>query len=123
MSHQPVIDRFELKAQLAGASPPCLLEALPLPYYEQGHLPGARALPLAELKKVAEARLTDKDAALVVYCASHTCRNSHVAAQALADLGYRRVSIYAGGKADWIEAGWPLEEGPERSAPDLGVVA
>jgi rhodanese-related sulfurtransferase len=45
----------------------------------------------------------------VTYCASLTCRNSEIAANKLIALGYTNVRDYAEGKADWIEAGLPVE--------------
>jgi len=50
--------------------------------------------------------------AIVVHCASHTCRNSGVAAQALTGLGYEDVSVFPGGKQEWEEAGLSLEVSP-----------
>ena len=46
----------------------------------------------------------DKSAEIVVYCASKTCQNSHIAARVLAQIGYGNVAVYAGGKEDWKEA-------------------
>ena len=46
----------------------------------------------------------DKAAEIVVYCASRTCQNSHIAANVLRQLGYANVAVYAGGKEDWKEA-------------------
>jgi len=86
-----------------------LLEALPATYFAQGHLPGARWFPHDRAKELATVAVARKDDRIVVYCASDTCQNSHVAAKALADLGYTDVSVYAGGKADWAAAGLPLE--------------
>lgn len=105
------ISRLQLQEALASGRPPVILEALDETYYEKAHLPGALVLPLSRLKEVARTRLGDKQAALVVYCASSTCSNSHLAAKALGDLGYEDVRVYAGGKADWIEAGLPVETG------------
>jgi rhodanese-related sulfurtransferase len=110
------IDRNELSEMLASPNPPVLLEALGEAYYEQGHLPGAIALPLDRVKAVAEQRLHDKSVRLVVYCASSTCKNSDVAARALVAMGYANVRVYRGGKADWSDAGLPLERGPERNS-------
>jgi rhodanese-related sulfurtransferase len=42
-------------------------------------------------------------------CASLECRNSEIAANKLIALGYTNVREYAEGKADWIEAGLPVE--------------
>jgi rhodanese-related sulfurtransferase len=53
--------------------------------------------------------LPDRNAEIVVYCASATCQNSHIAARLLEQRGYTDVSVYAGGKQDWSEAGLALE--------------
>jgi len=119
-----IVERSALEAALASGRAPVLLEALDEAYYRQAHLPGAIALPLARLAEIARNRLPDKNAALVVYCASKTCKNSGIAARALLALGYTDVSVYTGGKADWLDAGLPAETGPERSSggPVLEVV-
>lgn len=54
---------------------------------------------------------SDRDRDIVVYCASTTCRNSHIAAAQLERMGYRNVRVYGAGKQDWIEAGLPTETG------------
>jgi rhodanese-related sulfurtransferase len=46
------------------------------------------------------------------YCASERCQDSHRAAKRLNGIGLEEVSVYAGGKADWKERGYP----PERPA-------
>jgi rhodanese-related sulfurtransferase len=86
-----------------------LLEALPRIYFDDGHLPGARWFPHDRARELAATAAPRKGDPIVVYCASATCQNSHVAAKALADLGYTDVRVYAGGKADWADAGLPLE--------------
>jgi rhodanese-related sulfurtransferase len=107
------IAREALQAALASARPPILVEALPPRYFLEGHLPGAVHLPHDQVRALGPMLLPDKEADIVVYCASATCRNSHIAARALAALGYVHVSVYAGGKKDWVEAGLPLEAGGE----------
>ncbi len=47
-------------------------------------------------------------APIVVYCASDTCQNSHLAAEALSGAGYTNVRVYGEGKAGWQHAGLPL---------------
>jgi rhodanese-related sulfurtransferase len=56
-------------------------------------------------------RLPDRNAEVVVYCASSTCDSSVIVGERLIELGYRDVSHYVGGKRDWVEAGLPLEGG------------
>ena len=103
------IDRTELQRRLSELNPPTLVEALPEKYYRDWHLPAALHLPHTEVRQRAADVLPDKGAEIVVYCASATCQNSHIAARVLGQLGYANVRVYAGGKQDWSEAGLPVE--------------
>lgn len=104
-----IITREQLKRRLTSPSTPVLLEALPEKYYADGHLPGALHMPHDRIEELAPTVLPDKETEIVVYCASTTCQNSHIAARALEGLGYVDVSVYADGKKDWAEAGLPME--------------
>ncbi|HEY5947952.1 MAG TPA: rhodanese-like domain-containing protein [Kofleriaceae bacterium] len=88
-----------------------LLEALNEAAYQQGHLPGARLFPMGSARERATTVAARKDAPIVVYCASETCKNSDAVAKVLSDVGYSNVRVYKGGKADWQAAGLPLERG------------
>jgi rhodanese-related sulfurtransferase len=103
------ISRPALSAALLSRSPPIVFKALDRKYYNDGHLPTARILPPAEIDRV-HSIVADKDQAIVLYCASATCQNSHKAAADLEKLGCRNVAVYPGGKADWVEAGLRLEK-------------
>ncbi len=103
-----VIEREELRNEIA-AGRVVVAEILGPAYYGRGHLPGAVNLPLENFGERAAAVLPDKDAAVVVYCSGPTCNNSHVAHRRLAELGYRNVRVYRGGKSDWQQAGFALE--------------
>jgi rhodanese-related sulfurtransferase len=102
------ITRDALKAKLDAGEPVTIVEALPEKYYRHAHLPGALHLPHDEVDALAPGLLPDRDAAIVVYCANDTCKNSDIAARRLAELGYTRVSAYVGGKKDWIDASLPV---------------
>jgi rhodanese-related sulfurtransferase len=104
-----LITRTELQQRLASKRPPTIVEALPEKFYRDGHLPGALHLPHTEVAERAPRLLPDKNAAIVTYCASDTCQNSHIAAKLLEQHGYTDVSVYAGGKQNWSEAGLALE--------------
>jgi len=104
-----VIARDELVDRMKANSRLILVEALPEKHYRHWHLPGARHLPHDEVHARAASVLPDRDAPIVVYCASDTCQNSHIAANLLTRMGYRNVAVYAGGKKDWSEAGLPVE--------------
>jgi rhodanese-related sulfurtransferase len=104
------INGQELKRQLDLGNGLVVAEALPEEYYRAGHIPSAVHLPLETLDRRAAEVIPDLDGPVVVYCASETCENSHIAAKRLTELGYGNVSVYAGGKADWKELGLPFEK-------------
>ena len=103
------ISRDDLAAHLNHSPRPTLVEALPAKYYQQWHLPGAININHDQVKELAPTLLTDKNAEIVVYCASDTCRNSDMAGNQLVALGYTNVAVYKGGKADWEAGNLPVE--------------
>lgn len=104
------VDRQELHKEIEKGTV-VVLEALPPALFAEGHLPGARNLPLDNVEEFAPQLVADFDQAIVTYCANDACENSGIAADRLRALGYRRVRTYPGGKQDWNEAGLPLENG------------
>lgn len=105
------VDRDTLYRKLQSAHAPTLVEALPAKYWNDWHLPGAKHLPHDQVRQLAPSVLPDRNAEIIVYCASASCQNSHVAARQLIALGYTDVAVYADGKKDWQEAGLPVERG------------
>jgi rhodanese-related sulfurtransferase len=89
-----------------------LVEVLPEPYFRKAHLPGAINVPLDdEFDQHIQEAVPDKDAAVIVYCADINCQLSPQAAEHLDRLGYVKVFDYKAGKADWQQAGLPVERG------------
>lgn len=84
--------------------------------YEQGALPGSLHIPRGHLESQIEARVTDRGAHIVVYCAGGT--RSALAADSLGQLGYTDVSSMAGGFNKWKDEGrdWkaPVSLTPEQ---------
>jgi rhodanese-related sulfurtransferase len=105
---RPRITRDELRRRLDAGIPTVLLEALPAKYYLDGHIPGAVQLNHENVRSEAPKLVPNKNATVVVYCASATCRNSDIAATQFEALGYSDVRVYAEGKKDWLEAGFPV---------------
>jgi rhodanese-related sulfurtransferase len=101
------ISRDELK-DLIDRDGATVAEALAEQYFEEEHLPGAVNVPHLAEEELINERLPDKDAPVVTYCASLTCRNSEILAERLVAMGYSDVREYAEGKADWIESGLPV---------------
>ena len=95
------IAREELARRIQSGTAPILLEALPERYFNDKHLPGAHWFPHDRVGQLAPALLPDQQAEIVVYCASSTCQNSHIAAQRLVQLGYANVSSARSWSTRW----------------------
>lgn len=63
----------------------------------------------ADDKKIAE-MLKDKDAEIIVYCDNVKCPASSTLGFRLVELGYKNVSHYAGGIAEWTESELPTDK-------------
>lgn len=66
------ISRDELKKKIDSKGKFVLMETLEPANYEFGHLPGAVNVPLEQLQQLAPKVAPDKNAEIVVYCASPT---------------------------------------------------
>jgi len=86
-----------------------VVEALPEHVFAQGHLPGALNIRPRRVAELAPSLLPDLATPIVVYCGDASCDASLRVARHLAQLGYRDVRRYTGGKQDWTAAGQPLE--------------
>ncbi len=65
-----IISRDELKEKIDRRDNFILVETLPAQTYFHAHLPGAINLPPDRVKELATQVLPDKDAEIIVYCAS-----------------------------------------------------
>jgi len=66
------ISRNDLKQKIDRGDSFVLVETLARITYEHAHLPGAINIPPDQIKELAPSLLPDKDADIVVYCASPT---------------------------------------------------
>jgi rhodanese-related sulfurtransferase len=101
------IDRQGVRAVI-DAGTVRIVEALPAPYYDDAHLPGAQNLPHDSDESTIAELLPDRDASVVVYCSNLACQNSTILSRRLVQLGYTDVRDYEAGKEDWIAAGLPV---------------
>jgi rhodanese-related sulfurtransferase len=91
--------------------------------WDQGHVPGARHLPLAELEaRVGELPAPQDDPHLVVYCWGPGCNGSTRGALALALVGYRRVQEMIGGFEYWAREGLAIQTAAGRSRRPVDVL-
>src|SRR4051812_21628339 len=76
--------------------------------WDAGHIPGAKHVPRGYLESRIEAAAPDKDARVVVYCASG--QRSALAADTLQELlGYTNVASMNGGMTLWKDRGYDVE--------------
>jgi rhodanese-related sulfurtransferase len=66
------ISRDELKSKLDRREKFILLETLAKAAYDHAHIPTAKNLPPDEIKTLSATLIPDKNAEIVVYCASPT---------------------------------------------------
>ena len=98
------VSRDELLRRLAeGATE--VLDVRPVVEYRQGHIAGARSIPVDEL----EERLHELDPAreIVAYCRGPYCVFADEAVALLRDRGYAAMR-YAEGYPEWAAAGLPI---------------
>lgn len=85
--------------------------------FEAGHIQGAHCLPVWEsnldehlIRFEASANATP-ETPLVIYCAGGGCDDSHLLANRLRRMGYRRLWIYTDGFPDWKAQNRPAAKG------------
>ena len=100
-----LIDREELKGKLDRGDDFKLVMALGEWAYRAKHIPGSLHFNTIE----ESLRALDRSDEIVVYCANPDCPASVAAYHGLTGQGYTNVRRYAGGLADWEDAGYPLE--------------
>lgn len=99
----------QLQARMEGGDPLVLIDARPGPSFAVGHIPGAVSGVSDDILERAAELAPDRQATVVTYCGSLSCRRSLRAAERLEQLGYADVVEYEGGLADWQANGLPLE--------------
>ncbi len=83
-----------------------LINVLGREQFEMKHIPGSVNVPVDDdFEDKIKEKYPDKDAKIVVYCASKDCQASPKAAKKLEQMGYSNVYDYEGGIKEWEEAG------------------
>ncbi len=100
-----LISREELKAKIDAGDDFKLVMTLSEWAFRAKHIPGS--LNVDNPAKCAE--LLNPEDEIVIYCSDENCPASKFAFDQLKKAGFPRVRRYAGGIADWEEAGLPLE--------------
>lgn len=81
-----------------------LIDARPYAKTLSESIPGAIYMNDDDMAKLAGRFPIDKTTPIITFCAGYECHKSHVIANKLLELGYKKVSVYAGGLPAWKEA-------------------
>ncbi len=81
-----------------------LIDARPYAKTLAESIPGALYMNDEELDKLSGRFPVDKTTPIITFCGGYECHKSHVVANKLKELGYTKVSVYAGGLPAWKEA-------------------
>ena len=84
-----------------------VIDVRPQEEFAAGHLPFARSLPLAELRK--RLKQLPKDKPVVAYCRGPFCMMAQDAVALLRKQGYRAQQL-KDGVAEWRARGLPIEQ-------------
>jgi rhodanese-related sulfurtransferase len=87
------------------------VDARSLENFKNGHIKGAKSLPLDQFDNFIKAfkKKYPADTFIVTYCSERTCDDSHKLEQLLFDHGYVNVSIFIDGYQGWKAEGYPIE--------------
>lgn len=77
--------------------------------FNKGRIPGAINITPDDFKTGKQKLLVPKGSLVVVYCSGADCETSHDLAKLMADAGFQKVRVYAGGWAEWDAMGQPVE--------------
>ncbi len=116
-AHTPGISAAELKALQDRGADVVVLDSRPFAEYRVMTIPGSISCPGAELVLRAKELVRSSETLVVVNCAGRT--RSLVGAQSLVNSGlFPRVAALRNGTIGWLLAGFELEFGATRRAPD-----
>lgn len=101
------IDRHRLLERVRSGEV-TVLDVRPESEFRAGHIPGARSVPLDELRHTLQSIPRDQE--IVAYCRGPYCVLALEAVELLRAEGYRAVRL-EDGVADWRAAGLPIERG------------
>ncbi len=81
-----------------------LIDARPYVKTLAESIPGAMHMNDEDMPQMLGRFPVDKNTPIITFCAGYECHKSHVVARKLIELGYTKVSVYAGGLPAWKEA-------------------
>jgi rhodanese-related sulfurtransferase len=78
--------------------------------FKEGHVPGAKSIPLDDFDTIYPQLSLSSDSAYIIYCEGKDCEYSDLLAQRLYALGYRKLAVFPGGWEEWTKGKHPIEK-------------
>ena len=94
-----------------------LIDARPYVMTLKESIPGAVYMNDEEMPVLMGRFPTDKNTPIITFCGGYECHKSHIVANKLLELGYKKVSVFAGGLPAWKEAKLQTTGGAKPAAP------
>lgn len=90
-----------------------IFDARPPVDFETGHIPGAMLLYSEEFDTYFPdyAMMLTPEQPVMVYCSGYACDESLLVSEMLFEQGFTNLVLFAGGMAEWNEAGYATERG------------
>lgn len=80
-----------------------LINVLDKEYFEDAHITGSINVPFEEIEYFLSQNSENKEIPLIFYCANYKCQSSDEAAKTAIKKGFKDVSVYQGGTAEWYQ--------------------
>lgn len=100
----PSINAQEASARLQSTQPPLVLDVRQPEEFRDGHIPGAKLIPLGELDR----RMKDLPRDRAILCVCQGGGRSGTATKRLAQAGFKAINL-SGGMIGWAQARLPVE--------------
>ncbi|MEW5807624.1 MAG: rhodanese-like domain-containing protein, partial [Acidobacteriota bacterium] len=91
------------------------IDAREVEEYQEGHIQDAVNVPYGWYWKEHPdlSTLLPEGRVIIIYCSGSDCEASVQLAFAMFERGYSNLKIFFGGWEDWVNAGLPVQEGPQ----------
>lgn len=100
-----------------------IIDARPYAMSLKESIPGALYMNDEDMPKLMGRLPGDKSTPIITFCAGFECHKSHVVANKLLELGYTKVTVFAGGLPAWKEAKLQTTAGAKPAAPVVAAAS
>ncbi|MBU0762388.1 MAG: rhodanese-like domain-containing protein [Candidatus Altiarchaeota archaeon] len=99
------VNAEQAKALIEGGENPVIVDVRATPYYNVGHIPGAKNIPARKAELTLPS--LDRDATYLLYCGGNS--ESIYVGYEMGDMGFKRIYRLVDGYTAWRKAGFPRD--------------